>query len=64
VPFNPSDGTQSEQQCGLKAVASPDGIDDGHGGRLDLNYARLFMPRLSSPDSARNDNQVCTRLDE
>jgi hypothetical protein len=30
MPFNPSDGTQGEQQCGLKAA---DGIDDGHGVR-------------------------------
>src|ERR1700687_5675400 len=59
-----SDSAQGEQQRRLKAVTGSYGVHDIYGGRLDFDRARFSMPSLSPPNSARDDDQACSRLNE
>src|ERR1700716_970271 len=59
-----SDSAQGEQQRRLKAVTGSHGVHDISGGPLNSARARLSMPSLSPPNSARDDDQACSRLNE
>jgi len=48
----------------VKTVTGADGIHHLYGRRLDFNCPRLFMPRLSALDPARDDHNTCARLDQ
>ena len=62
--LDPSDRSQSEQHGGLKAVACPDRIHHVDGGRLDLDQTCFLVPRPSSLDPARDDDQARSRRNE